>query len=336
VGPGEQAEVMMNNASPGVARNHPARGSRWLLGLAGLLLGMLSSNVGCSSLGFLRPRDKAVEKVDRAPAEQVNDPARAPGRFSFRVAPYVFLSDFEIPRDQPLFAELAQLSEQVSKELLLPPGRSVVQVYLFETEQRYKRFMEARYPDLPQRRAFFVAQPRAIGGTEDLLVYTFWGERIRQDLRHELTHALLHSVIRDVPLWLDEGLAEYFELPPGQRGVNASHVEVLCRNLASGAGKLNLARLEALKQVDDMNPAEYRESWAWVHLMLRSKPEAKTVLLSYLQQLRGARHPGQVGPKLMRVYPAAEDALARHLERIQKTAGATAYGAPYRGNTGRP
>ena len=56
-------------------------------------------------------------------------------------------------------------------------------------------------------------QPRRFGGEEDLLVYTYWGDRIQQDLRHELTHALLHSVLKDVPLWLDEGLAEYFEMP---------------------------------------------------------------------------------------------------------------------------
>ena len=73
-------------------------------------------------------------------------------------------------------------------------------------------FMVSKYPKLPSRRAFFVAQTRGVGRSEDLLIYTYWGERVQQDLRHELTHALLHSVLKDVPLWLDEGLAEYYEL----------------------------------------------------------------------------------------------------------------------------
>ena len=312
----------MKNSCQGLAPISRGWGVRWLLGLASMVLPALCLTVGCNSLSFLQPRDKPVEKVDRPTAEAGSDPSRLPGKYSFRVAPYVFLSDFEIPRNQPLFAELAQLRDQVYKELLLPPGAAVVQVYLFETEKRYKLFMAARHPDLPQRRAFFVAQPRSIGGAEDLLVYTYWGDRIRQDLRHELTHALLHSVIKDVPLWLDEGLAEFFELPPELHGANPSHVEVLLRGLASGSQKFNLARLEALKQVDDMNPAEYRESWGWVHLMLCSKPEAKTVLLSYLQQLRGSRHPGQIGPNLLRVYPDLEDALTRDLENLQQTTGA--------------
>src|SRR5207244_5086283 len=116
---------------------------------------------------------------------------------------------------------------QVYKELQLPSSNTLIQVYLFQDREKYEHFMHIRYPDLPKRRAFFVAQPRSVGGGEDLLVYTFWGERIREDLRHELTHALLHSVLRDVPLWLDEGLAEYFDRPPDGQGVNGSHLEHL-------------------------------------------------------------------------------------------------------------
>src|SRR5947199_2066094 len=149
--------------------------------------------------------------------------------------------------------------------------------------------MVAKYPYLPKRRAFFVAEPRPIGG-EELMVYTFWGngERIEQDLRHELTHALLHSVLKDVPLWLDEGIAEFFETPPGNDGLNPEHL----RLLRSENARPNLARLENLTEVKDMKPAEYREAWAWVHLMLRGRPEARNVMLQYLRELRTNPQPG--------------------------------------------
>ena len=117
-----------------------------------------------------------------------------PGKYAFRIAPYVFLSDWEIKRE-PLFQELALLRDQVQKELLLPPGDAVVQVYLFESKERYELFMNKEYPDLPPRRAFFVAQARTMGGAEDLLVYTYWGKRIRQDrgvFEHELTAWIGH------------------------------------------------------------------------------------------------------------------------------------------------
>jgi hypothetical protein len=240
-----------------------------------------------------------------------------PGKHSFRLAPYVFLSDFEINRDLPLFHELARLRDQVYRELQLPTGTTAVQVYLFENREQYDHFMQARYPDLPRRSAFFVAQSRTMGGSEDLLVYTYWGDRVQQNLRHELTHALLHGVLKDVPLWLDEGLAEYFELPPENLGVNPSHVE----KLLHGSGELfkpNLTRLEGLSKVGQMNHVEYREAWAWTHLMLRGRPEMKPVLLAYLQQLRSNPNPGPLGPRLSAVLPALDDAFERNLATLER------------------
>jgi hypothetical protein len=265
---------------------------------------------GCHAL-----RLAPLQPVERPPRLDPKEPAvAAPAKHSLRVSQYVFLSDFDLKPDLPLFQELTALREQVYKELELPPATSVVQVYLFENRERYERFMHAHYPDLPKRRAFFVAQPRSVG--DDLYVYTYWGDRVREDLRHELTHALLHSVLKDVPLWLDEGLAEYFELPPEDKGVNARHLEQLRR----GPFQPDLARLEQLGQVQQMTPVEYREAWAWVHLMLRDRPEAKGVLLHYLGQLRTNPTPGPLGPQLARVYPAPERTLEQHLTQLDTTA----------------
>jgi hypothetical protein len=240
-----------------------------------------------------------------------------PAKYSFRVAPYVFVSDFELKHDLPVFQELTRLRDQVYKELQLPSGTTAVQVYLFEDREHYDRFMQARYPNLPRRSAFFVAQSRTIGGAEDLLVYTYWGDRVQQNLRHELTHALLHSVLKDVPLWLDEGLAEYFELPPDNQGVNAAHVEKLLHE-SQDLFKPDLARLEGLSSVAQMNHVEYREAWAWTHLMLRGQPEAKAVLLAYLQQLRSNPNPGALRPRLIAALKSPEEAFARHLESLEE------------------
>ena len=267
---------------------------------------------GCNAL---RLTPQTAEK----PGQPAKEPAlAAPSKHALRVSQFVFLYDFDLKRDLPIFKELSDLREQVYKELSLPPAGTVVQVYLFEDRERYERFMKSKYPDLPRRRAFFVAQPHGVGGPEDLLVYTYWGDRIQEDLRHELTHALLHSVLRDVPLWLDEGLAEYFELPPERQGINAQHLDHLRHN-PNGPFQPNLARLEALEQVKQMTPAEYREAWAWVHLMLRSRPEGRSVLLGYLHQLRTNPNPGPVQPRLAAVYPALEETLVKHLDTLDVT-----------------
>ncbi|HZV04081.1 MAG TPA: DUF1570 domain-containing protein [Gemmataceae bacterium] len=267
---------------------------------------------GCNSFSLhLLSRDKN----DKGVAELRPVTPAPPSRYSFRIPPFVFLSDFEIDRDKPLFEELAKLRDQVYTELRLTPGRSAVQVYLFETKERYDEYMHAAYPNLPARRAFFIQQQRALGGTDELMVYTSWGDRIQQDLRHELTHALLHSVIRDVPLWLDEGLAEYFELPPSEHGINASHVETLRRDYGI-TFQPDLERLERMKDVNEMKGPEYREAWLWVHWMMKANPETKTVLLTYLQDLRKG-NPGPLGTRLAAVCPKLKDEFKKHLDQLE-------------------
>jgi hypothetical protein len=271
----------------------------------GLLAWTLSLPLGCHTLHLTQPAGDTLVKEPRL---------TTPGRRQFRVSQFVFFADFDVDQRLPLFTELANLREQVYKDLHLPSANTVVSVYLFEDRERYERFMRAKYPELPRRRAFFVAQPR-VGSTEELLVYTYWGERIQEDLRHELTHALLHSVIRDVPLWLDEGLAEYFEVPAGWRGVNYQHLD----HLLPGSGvsfQPNLARLEDLKQVDQMKPGEYRESWAWVHFMLHTTPGAKQVLIDYLRELRCGNAEAVLRPRLAAAVPTLDTALANHLARL--------------------
>jgi hypothetical protein len=276
---------------------------------------ILAVVAGCNSLGLnILSRDRNETRTERDAAAR---PA-PPTKFAVRVAPYVFFSDVEIDRGDPLFHDLADLRARVSRELHLPLGDATVQIYIFENQQRYDAFIKDRYPSLPPRRAFFVAMPHAVGGGEDLLVYTRRGERIELDLRHELTHAFLHSVLRQVPQWLDEGLAEYFELLPDRKGINSDHLDHLLHD-PDGPYRPDLDRLEKLTEVDQMKRPEYREAWAWTHLMLHTTPEAKAVLLQYLQSLRENRTPGQLGPKLVAAIGPLSDAFERHLTEIAAT-----------------
>ena len=288
---------------------HPSKRTRSALraGRHLLLGGFVVALGGCKILGGRPP------VLDPELAPVVAPVAVAtPGKNAIRASQYVFYSDFDLPRDNPIFQELGELRDQVYKELQLPPANNVIQVFLFEDLDRYRAYMKMRYPELPSRRAFFIAQPRSAGGAEELLVYTYWGPHIQQDLRHELTHALLHSVLKEVPLWLDEGLAEYFELPATHRGINRDHLE----ELRKGPMAPNLARLERLVVVDDMKQPEYRESWAWVHLMLRSNPQARKALIAYLHQLRQTPGPGPLAPKLGEVYTDLDVALIDHLSTL--------------------
>ena len=266
------------------------------------------SLAGCNSLQI------GLGSADKETSAALPSTAIAgPGKYHHRDSQYVFYSDFPLKTTLPLFRELSDLREQICKDLQLPASDRIIQVFLFEDQERYERFMRGRHPELPVRRAFFIKQQRTAGGPDDLLVYTYWGEHVRQDLRHELTHGILHSVLKDVPLWLDEGLAEVYELPTENRGINTGHLDQVRKNPFSP----DLARLEQLSEVKQMQRPEYREAWAWSHFMLRGTPQAKAVLLGHLQQLRMTDKPGPLLPKLKEAHPNLNETLLGYIEKLE-------------------
>jgi hypothetical protein len=280
-----------------------------------LTLALLALPTGCESLRpdhHPEPTARSAPVTDSAAPAPV-PPATLPGKHATRRGYYVFYHDFEWDQSDPLFADLETLPDQVFGELRLPPTNTIVQVFLFDTQDRYERYMRTRYKDLPPRRAYFLQEEGFAAGRDDLKVLTWMGDHIHTDLRHELTHALLHGVLKDVPLWLDEGLASYFELPPGSFGVNPQHIDVLRRGLF----RPDLARLEKLEKVKQMEKPEYREAWAWVHLMLRGDPATRRVLHDYLQALRTNPNPGPLLPRLREALPEPEQALVEHLARVE-------------------
>lgn len=240
-------------------------------------------------------------------------PSPLPGKYASRHGYYVLYHDFELDPNDPIFADLDSLPDEVFGELKLPPGNAIVEVFLFDSQDRYERYMKLNYPNLALRPAYFLQIPR-VGGKYDLKVYAVMkGEHLRTNLRHELTHGLLHMVLKDVPLWLDEGLAGYFELPPSNAGVNPQYLDFVRR----GSFQPNLARLEKLGDGKQMEKPEYREAWAWVHFMLQSGPATKKVLQDYLQVLRTDSNAGLLLPQLREVVLDADRSLLDHLEAME-------------------
>ena len=233
-----------------------------------------------------------------------------PQRHSIAADQLLVMSDFRLESEHPLVLELKQLRHQVTETLQLPEKTEKVIVYLFDDETQYRKYMEGAYPGLPFRRAYFIGTP------DELAVYTFWGPRIREDLRHEYTHGLLHAALRHVPLWLDEGLAEYFEVPGPEPGtVNVEYANRLATAVTNG-WRPDMHRLERLERVDQMHRADYREAWAWVHLLLRSTPDAKQVLLDYLNDLRANPRPEKLSEVLLARFPEADTRLLNHMAQL--------------------
>jgi len=222
----------------------------------------------------------------------------------------VFYSDFPLASHHRLLEELLAERGDLCGQLALPVSNEPIHIYLFETAQRFEAFMRLRHPNYPQRRAFFLETDTR------LEVYAQWGDRVAEDLRHEVAHGYLHSVVPSLPMWLDEGLAEYFEVPRGSHGLNRDHLNQLAERLAHGRWQPNLVRLEGLDPAVDMGSGDYAESWAWVHFLLETCPEHRDWLRDHLRQLRERGSVAPLSAHLNRMFNRPEEALVAHIRYL--------------------
>lgn len=235
----------------------------------------------------------------------------APNKHTLTRGQLVIHSDFKMADNDRLLDDLIARSADLSRELSLPASDEPIHVYLFEDAQQYKGFMRLRHPTAPQSRAAF----RETGS--QLEVYAYQGERIAEDLRHEVMHGYIHSVVPNTPLWLDEGLAEYFEVPRGMGGLNLAHIRWLADKLRQGEWQPDLARLERLSPADGMTRADYAEAWAWVHFLLQANDGPRRELLgNHLRRLRQHGSSEPLALVLARIDERAADELMMHIQRL--------------------
>ena len=171
------------------------------------------ARVGCSPCGRSRLARFVRELRD---ALRTHGQPLVPTRHQVRTGPFILFSNFPMNDDPPAVRCLQALERDLKQHLDFRPRADddPVEIYVLDDRNSFIHFLKFYYPELPPRRAFFLAQ-----GSQRV-VYTYASPRLEEDLRHEATHALLRGSFGDLPLWLDEGLAEYFETDltqPGRR-----------------------------------------------------------------------------------------------------------------------
>jgi Protein of unknown function (DUF1570) len=260
------------------------------LNLRFLLLAILCTAAGgCRGLPKLAPLPTAHE----VPVQQL-----------------VFHSDFDLPSDHRLVRELTSERDEVYHVLDLPWSDEPIQVYLFADADKYAQYLKRQFPEVPSRRAFFVESDT------ELAVYAHWSDRVAEDLRHEVAHGYLHAAVSNLPLWLDEGLAEYFEVPRGSDGLNQPHLDLLRDMMEHEGWQPNLVRLQGLTAAQQMQQLDYAESWAWVYFLLHSGPEERKMLTSYLADLRDRAKAKPLSARIAARHPDPNQALAKFLTTL--------------------
>ncbi len=223
---------------------------------------------------------------------------------------FYFHADFSLQKSMPLLTELTTLRQDLEQTLRLRATHEPIHLFLFSEKQTYQEYLRLHFPKAPDRRALFI-KARGPG-----MVFAHCGADFEIDVRHECTHAILHTTLPKLPLWLDEGLAEYFEVPAEKRSGENPHAAAV-KALARLGELPRLEALETLTDINDLGRREYREAWAWVHFCLDGPAVARQELQVYLAELSegGATEP--LGRRLQRRIPRLEETALAHFANLQ-------------------
>jgi hypothetical protein len=207
------------------------------------------------------------------------------------------------------FAELPELQRELTRTLGVAPAKTPIYVYLFADEDQYRAYKDQHFPRVPFRPALYILE----GGSPG--VYTYRKPDLEIDVRHECTHALLHSALPVAPLWLDEGLAKYFEVPANRRAFDHPYFDDLKWKWSLRLGMVrSIESLEEKNDLTEMDAADYRFAWAWVHFMLHGPEDAHRALVNYLTCYQQYEPPGKLSARLAEAVNHPTDQMIRHFK----------------------
>lgn len=225
--------------------------------------------------------------------------------------PLLIHSDFYLPPGHRILDDLLNLQRDISSRLKIQLADQPIEIFLFRDEKKFQRFVQ-RHMKLPDRRAFFVKHDRR------LMVFSYWGTRAEEDLRHEVTHGYLHGTFDHLPLWIDEGLAEYFEVNQPEARINQTHVQLLAESYRRKNWRPNLELLEQFSVNASLNQLEYAESWLWIHFLLEYNEQSRNVLTNALEKSR--QNSASEFPAISRILeqqiPHWRPAIINHLKSL--------------------
>jgi hypothetical protein len=223
----------------------------------------------------------------------------------YQVGQFVFHADFPLAPQRPLLDSMPALERDLMQRLALQPSQDRIHVLLFHNKSTYQGYLKRYFPEAPSRKALFI-KDRGIG-----MVFAYAGDDFETDLRHECTHALLNATLPVTPLWLDEGLAEYFEVAPDEREDGNPHGKYVTWSAYFGQTP-RLEDLEQLRDLSQMTRTRYRHAWAWVHFLLHGPPEAREELQGFLADIQALTPPGLLSRRLRQRLPDLDARFAEH------------------------
>jgi tetratricopeptide (TPR) repeat protein len=200
-----------------------------------------------------------------------------------------------------------------------PAPTAPTMVYVFGTRKAFEPF-------LPQRNG----KTAALGGyfqrNVDTNTIAFSTEGFADDAAvvfHEYSHLLVGTAVRSIPVWLNEGLAEYystFSLKSGGKGANIGlaiprHVQLLRQRFIPLSQLLAVDQSSELYNEGERRSIFYAESWALTHYLMTELPSGQTLINQYASAIAGGAPPDQAFAATFGMAPAAFEPKLREYVR---------------------
>ena len=226
------------------------------------------------------------------------------------LGPYLIRTEFPLEDVHGLVQDLGDLQQDLEESLRLQCQPQSIQIHLFQSKRTYDQYLRVRWPEGVNRQALYVPGTEAGTGR----VYAYHQRDLETDVRHETTHALLHTALPYVPIWIDEGLAEYFEMPASQREKGHPHRKELRDAIRYHRWRPNIEGLEAKRKLLDMNGKDYRDSWGIVHFLLHGPKEARQALGIYFEEIQSGDRETPLSQQLKKRIPNLDQMIIDHLK----------------------
>lgn len=224
-----------------------------------------------------------------------------------QVGAFQIRSEFPLRDERRLLEEMEDLGNEIEETLGIAIQGEGTEILLFGSRRSYQEYLAERVPDGVNRPALFVK----IGDVSR--VYAYRCPELATNLRHEATHALLHASLAIVPLWLDEGLAEYFEVPAEQRSHDNPHLKSLKKWNSRLTWRPQVGELSAKEEMSQMSPRDYRDAFSVVHFLIHGPPEAREIFRSYLKEIEDGGAPDPLELQLSKFYSKPDVAVIEHI-----------------------
>ena len=266
-------------------------------------------------------------------------PAHAQSRI-IQTPHYVIHTDLDDSFSQDLARRIEGMYDEYAQRLAAFSGTSKyprMEVYLFRRQSDYLSFIGGKMQNtggmfLPGRNllaAFLEGQGR---------------QQLRRTLQHEAFHQFAYNAISpDLPIWLNEGLAQFFEeglwngpglllgeAPP--RRVRQLHADIKNDRLLSFSQLLNMTDEQWGKRLSanrSDGALQYNQSWAIVHFLVMAQSARgeylyRARLLNMLRMLHDGKATGNAFTQSFGTNVRGfQDRFTEYAQELQPTAEAT-------------